>query len=56
MRTLELDHWVLFDTLNPDQIDRLKTVIEKKHEPEAAKNAFGDMLAEETDKLASTQN
>lgn len=54
INSYEMDHWVLLDTMSGDQINRLKTVIDKKTEPvEKAKNAdsFLSMLNEETEKL-----
>ena len=57
MKVYELDHWVLFDTLKPEQINRLKTVIDNKITPatpaadQPAKNSFLSMLNTETDKL-----
>ncbi|RMH58510.1 MAG: hypothetical protein D6679_04775 [Candidatus Hydrogenedentota bacterium] len=32
MKTYELDHWVLFDTLTPVQINRLKRAIDAREE------------------------
>ena len=58
MKVYELEHWVLFDTLKPDQVDRLKKVIDKKITPAnptntetPAKNSFLSMLNTETEKL-----
>lgn len=57
MKIYELDHWVLFDTLKPDQVDRLKKVIDKKTAPATpveetpAKDSFLSMLNTETAKL-----
>lgn len=53
---LEMDHWVLFDTLGADQIGRLKEMIHKKVAPVAAPakdsaDSFLSMLNEETEKL-----
>lgn len=49
VKNLEMDHWVLFDTLTPEQMSRLKRVIVKKVEGENA--SFDEMLGEETAKL-----
>ena len=51
----ELDHWVLFDSMTPDQIARLKNVIASKTTPTSEKPAerdlFQSMLETETAKL-----
>ncbi len=52
----EMDHWVLFDTLNNDQIDRLKTVISSRVKPESSARpapgaSFQSLLDAETMKL-----
>ena len=51
----ELDHWVLFDTMKPDQIARLKNVIQTKTAPASEKpadrNLFQSLLDSETVKL-----
>lgn len=36
MISYEMDHWVLFDTLNNDQISRLKRVIDNRTAPAQA--------------------
>jgi len=54
INSYEMDHWVLLDTMSGDQINRLKTVIDKKIEPvakTAAADSFLSMLNEETEKL-----
>lgn len=66
VRTYELDHWVLFDTLNRDQISRLKNIIDTKTQPaltrqEIASGAsvtagapsFQSMLSAESEKLSN---
>lgn len=60
MKTYEMEHWVLFDTMTSDQINRLKKVIDNRHaveKPAAATAAagsggsFGSILDEEIGKL-----
>lgn len=50
IRKLEMDHWVLFDTLRPDQLQRLKEVIINRTPPESG-STFNSMLADEVEKL-----
>jgi hypothetical protein len=51
----ELDHWVLFDSMTPDQIARLKNVISTKAAPASEKpverGLFQSLLETETAKL-----
>lgn len=59
VRSYELDHWVLFDTLNHDQISRLKNIIDTKAEPAMSRDevkasgtgSFHAMLTAESAKL-----
>lgn len=59
VRSYELDHWVLFDTLNHDQISRLKKIIDTKTEPATSRDemkmsdegSFRAMLTAESAKL-----
>lgn len=59
VRSYELDHWVLFDTLNRDQISRLKNIIDTKAEPATSRDevkisdagSFRAMLTAESAKL-----
>lgn len=38
VRSYELEHWVLFDTLNHDQVSRLKNIIDTKTAPATSRD------------------
>lgn len=46
IRSYELEHWVLFDTLNNDQVGRLKNIIDTKTAPAQAR---GELMAKNDD-------
>ncbi len=46
IRSYELEHWVLFDTLNNDQVGRLKNIIDTKTAPALSR---GELMAKKDD-------
>ena len=48
---MDSDHWVLFDTLNDDQMSRLKKVIVKKAPVEPVESGDSNNLLETFDEV-----